>query len=239
LLELDGQVSPGGKKGNAFLTEKIGESTGAVNLKIRRGQDEPVITLQPLQTCLFPVFLAANDAVNAFADGDKVHVTTGMMGFVGSDDELALIIGHELAHNAMNHIGKQRGNRMAGYIVGSVLDVFLGGTGAFARLGEQVAAGVHAQDFEEEADYVGVYYAARAGYDVKGAADLWRRMATSNPTAIHLAGSTHPSTAKRFLGVEATADEVVRKVAEGEPVRPNESKDKEDTPSTDAVSFDG
>lgn len=81
LLGLDGQAVPGEKKGNEFLTEKIGGSTGAVNLKIRRGQGESVITLHPLQTCSFPVFLAANDAVNALTAWAVILLTLFWMCF--------------------------------------------------------------------------------------------------------------------------------------------------------------
>lgn len=220
LVALNGEAVPKGKDGNKFLSDKIGATTGAVDLKAKRGADEAAVQLQPERICAFPAQLKTDDRVNAFADGRGIYVTTGLMRFVATDDELALIVGHELAHNTMDHIAKQRGNRIAGRFVGAVLDAFLGGTGVFTQIGEEAAGGAYSQDFEAEADYVGVYYAARAGYDVKGAADLWRRMATANPAAIHLAGSTHPSTAKRFLAIEAAADEVVKKAAGGEPLAP-------------------
>lgn len=232
LVALNGEAVPKGKDGNKFLSDKIGVAAGPVALTVRRDGAERPVHLHPARICAYPVTLQTDERVNAFADGRAIHVTTGLVRFVASDDELALIVGHELAHNTMDHIGKQRGNRIAGRFVGAVLDAFLGGTGVFTQIGEEAAGGAYSQDFEAEADYVGVYYAARAGYDVKGAADLWRRMATANPAAIHLAGSTHPSTAKRFLAIEAAADEVAAKAAKGEALAPT-MKPKDDQGATD------
>lgn len=200
------------------VIEKAGR---VISLEVQRKKEKKTVTLAPRSICAYPAYLAHDETVNAFADGERVIVTMGMMRFVESDDELALIIGHELAHNTMSHIQKKQGNILAGRVVGAVVDVFLGGTGIFAQLGESVGGGLYSQDFESEADYIGVYYAAAAGYNVKNAAHLWRRMAASNPAAIHLRGSTHPSTAKRFLAIGATADEVADKSAKGLPLVPS------------------
>ena len=56
--------------------------------------------------CSYPVRLVNDQIINAFADGKNIIVTAGLMRFVESDDELALIVGHELAHNTMEHIQK-------------------------------------------------------------------------------------------------------------------------------------
>ena len=76
-------------------------------------------------------------------------------------------------------------------------------------------------DFEAEADYIGVYYAARAGYDISEVASLWRRIAVRNPVSIHLEGTTHPSSAIRFLAIEQTVLEIDDKRRKGESIVPN------------------
>jgi predicted Zn-dependent protease len=55
------------------------------------------------------VVLSESDAVNAFADGEKVVITKGMMRFVENDRELSLVIAHEMAHNAMGHTDNKLG----------------------------------------------------------------------------------------------------------------------------------
>ena len=70
------------------------------------------------------------------------------------------------------------------------------------------------------ADYVGLYFVALAGFDPNRAASAWRRMAVVNPAAIDHVG-THPTTAERFVALEAAAREISTKIAQGQPLRPN------------------
>ena len=111
-------------------------------------------------------------------------------------------------------------HRVAGALVGAALGVMIGVD--MTNTGAEIGGLAFSQDFEAEADYVGVYHAARAGVDVSSAATLWRRLAIENPAAIDLLGSTHPSTAKRFLAIEAAMAEIEAKRAAGLPLVPGE-----------------
>lgn len=207
--------SPGaGKAGEAGPDE--------VTLTVDRKGDSVKIIARRSPACDYPVILTRDGAVNAFADGNAIYVTTGMLRFVESDAELALVIGHELAHNTRGHILAKQGNILLGTLLGVGLSVALGVD--LTELGAQLGAGAFSQDFEAEADYVGVYHAARAGYDVGPAASFWRRLGGEHPNAIHLLGSTHPSTAKRFLAVENAVEEFQTKKAKGLPLVPEERK---------------
>lgn len=199
------------------------DRTIPVTLHVRRAGEVRTVTVQPELICDYPLAVTMQEIVNAFADGKKVVVTSGMMKFVESDDELALVLGHELAHNTMGHLDKKKGNEFVGVLLGATLGVLSGGLATGSIMDSSAAAGraAFSQEFEGEADYVGVYHAARAGYRVADAAALWRRMGEANPTSIHLEGSSHPSTAKRFLAIEAAAAEVERKRAGGEPLAPD------------------
>jgi predicted Zn-dependent protease len=81
------------------------------------------------------------------------------------------------------------------------------------------AVGTTTPGQEAEADAVGLYFAARAGYAVKDAPNVWRRLAAQNPAHIS-AGRDHPSTAERFLGLEAVRDEILMRQAAGLPLIP-------------------
>lgn len=70
-----------------------------------------------------------------------------------------------------------------------------------------------------EADYVGLYYAARAGYDPFVAEGLWRRMGMMDPKSITFA-RTHPATAERAVSMRQTATEINNKRALGLPLIP-------------------
>ncbi len=64
-------------------------------------------------------------------------------------------------------------------------------------------------EFEREADYVGAYYAARAGYELAGVEEFWRKMGLAHPDSIRFA-RTHPTTPTRFVQMP----EVVAKTAD-------------------------
>ncbi|HXF65490.1 MAG TPA: M48 family metallopeptidase [Burkholderiales bacterium] len=183
---------------------------------VRAGETRST-TLSPVAACAYPVLVAADSTVNAFADGRRIVVTSGMMRFAETDAELALVIGHELAHNVMGHVEKKMGNSLIGLLIGAVVSAASGVD--VTRLGADLGALVYSKEFEAEADYVGLYYAARAGYPVDHAAHFWRRMAVEHPKAIGH-GATHPDTASRFVALDATAREIAARRSAGEPLVP-------------------
>ncbi len=132
-----------------------------------------------------------------------------------TDAQLAAVIGHELAHSNLGHLHKKSINMVLGWVGGAAIDggFALGGIytdGTFARhLGE---AGVMAYsvEFEREADYVGAYYAARAGYDLAGVEEFWRAMGEMHPDSIRFA-KTHPTTPVRFIQMREVAAEIADK----------------------------
>jgi predicted Zn-dependent protease len=180
-----------------------------------------LVTGQP--ECDFPVTLNNSDALNAYADGHKVVITRGMLRFAKNDDELALVISHEIAHDAMGHIQKKEGNRL----IGTFVDVLIAAVahvntqGAFGRAGSQAFS----QEFESEADYVGLYIMARAGMPIDDAPNFWRRMAAAHPGSIRDSfSSTHPSSPERMLALEKTVQEIHNKEEAGSPLLPDMKK---------------
>lgn len=169
--------------------------------------------------CTMGFKIVEDRAVNAFASGKAVYITTGMLAFLRSDEEVALVIGHEMAHNLLDHHGKKSGNEILGAIVGGAVGGAIGMS--MTDAGMAAGRGAYSQAFETEADYLGMILAARAGYNVASAPALWRRMAMVDPKAIHASfGSTHPSSVERFLNLEAAAREIERKRAAGLPLVP-------------------
>jgi len=166
-------------------------------VSVRRGAESLTLKVAPVSACDYNLRLSQSSAINAYADGRNLTITTGMMEFTQSDSELALIIGHELAHNTMGHIRKS--------IINYILS--LGGT-RFTR------------PFESEADYVGLYYLARAGYSPEGVEAFWKRLATVAPKNISRA-KTHPTFPERYLSIQATQEQILEKIKAGAPLLPN------------------
>ena len=166
-------------------------------INVLRGGETLALEVSPVPACDYNLRLSQSSAINAFADGNNITVTAGMMEFTQSDSELALIVGHELAHNTMGHIPKS--------IINYVLS--LGGTR-------------YTRPFESEADYVGLYYLARAGYSPEGVEKFWQRLATVAPKSINRA-KTHPTFPERYLLIRAARDEILEKTKAGDSLLPN------------------
>jgi len=226
LLRINNKPVPKGKgapKGFAKLYGEAAKGKQSFTLDVRRGEEEIRLTLMPEMGCDYPVLLASDDSLNAFADGERIVIMRGMVRFAESDTELGTVIAHELAHNAMEHISAKQGNAMLGLLADILASV--GGVntqGTFSRL----AGRMHSQAFEAEADYVGLYIMALSGLEIKGAAYFWRRMAAAHPQAIREGGflASHPSTPERFLALEKTVEEIEQKQAAGKPLRPEMKK---------------
>lgn len=215
ILSVNGQIAGNGRDAVAMLKKHMAparETGSALALKVDRSGVTHEVTVLPERKCDTPSGIIIDDTVNAFAKPEGIWVTTGMLKFVNGDDELAVVLGHEMAHHILDHLSKQERNRFWGAL--------LGGMFGAARLGAQQASLVHSQDFEKEADVMGLYLAARAGFDVSQAPQLWRRMAVSHPAAIHAQGGTHPSTVERFALMDAVVAEIAAKKAAGLPLVP-------------------
>lgn len=157
---------------------------------------------------------------NAWADGKNIVVTTSIANFTETSSELALIIGHELAHNLMEHVQKGKTNA----VLGSIADIGIAVlTGVHSSTFQNVGARAYSQSFEQEADYIGVYMAANAGFNMLNAPNFWRRFASKYPHLIHLAGNSHPSTAKRHVALSLAVKEIESKKLKGQPIVPSHS----------------
>lgn len=216
VLSIAGRTPENKKQAREFLHEAI-KGGQEVSLEVERQGQRIAATLKPERLCDYPAVLNNNTEVNAYADGGNIIVQMGMMRFVRSDDELAAILGHEMAHNTGGHLVSMQRNAVLGRFLVDLPVAVL--TGRNPNVGGAIGRQMFSVDFEYEADYVGLYYTARAGYDIRQVAPIWRRMALNSPQAI-TEDSSHPSTSKRFVALEAGAAEIENKRKNGLPLRP-------------------
>lgn len=217
ITHVNGQPLGQGRPATKKLAKSI-KQANTLSLTIQRNSESYTTAITPAQVCAYPTVLAQSNEVNAWTDGDSIFVSTGMLRFTNSDHALGLIIGHELAHVTQNHVRKTQANVLIGAVVGALISAATD-TDVTEKVAEAGSL-VFSQDFEAEADYVGAYYAHRAGYSLTEGVQIWRELATEHPKAIDLEGSTHPSTAKRFLAIENTIGEIEEKVEQGLDVVP-------------------
>ncbi len=221
LLAVQGSRLPLGGDGLEAATEgiRLAGLSGAVNLTISRVGVENEVSVTPESVCAYPAVVEIEGPVNAYADGERVVFTWAMMRFA-NDDELKTIVGHEIAHNAMKHIDAKEKNALLGGLFGALLDVATESVTGVPTQGENTSAFMnsgaasYSQDFEREADYVGMYILARASMDLERAPDVWRQMGQISPSAIAYA-SSHPSNAERFVRLTQTIEEIERKRSMG------------------------
>lgn len=192
------------------------------------------IRMKSRPTCSYGVVMLEDISVNAWTDGKLIYIPTGMLAFA-SDQELALVISHEMAHCTEGHIKKKQTNAIAGMtagmILGAIVDIGMAATfggpvyptnmNTIGRSAGLAGASAFSQAFEEEADYIGVYFMARAGYKLDKVSEFWRRIAENDPKASNSFSGSHPPSAKRFLLIEKTIAEVALKKRNNEELIPN------------------
>lgn len=152
------------------------------------------------------VFRSAD--VNAFAlPGGKIGVFTGLLSVATTQDQLAAVLGHEVAHVTKRH-GKQRVQQQV--IAQGGLSILEGVIGDNEML--MAAVGVGAQygvllpfsrAHESEADLVGLDYLAKAGFNPQGAVQLWQNMEAAGGGKAPEMLSTHPSGSTRIKDLQS------------------------------------
>lgn len=154
------------------------------------------------------VNLIGSKEINAFCmPGGKIAFYTGIIDQLQlTDDEIAMIMGHEMAHALREHSREQLAKNQAtsiGISLGAQL-LGLGDLGnAAARLGGQLLSLKFSRGDESEADLVGLELAARAGYNPQASVSLWRKMgqATGDRGGLEFL-STHPAGPERIRELE-------------------------------------
>jgi predicted Zn-dependent protease len=152
------------------------------------------------------VILIGAQQVNAFCmPGGKIAVFSGLLlGLQLTDDEAAMVMGHEIAHALREHARERIAKTELTRLGTSVLSEFVGGgkySGLFSA-GGQLMTLKFSRDDETEADTVGLELAARAGYDPRAGITLWRKMMAANKGAPPQWLSTHPSGKNRIGEIE-------------------------------------
>ena len=164
-----------------------------------------------------------SDDLNAFAlPGGKVGVYTGLLALAESDDELAAVMGHEIAHVSSRHSAERMSQQMVAGLTTAGAEVYMKSQDvdhknrAIVRgaLGVGTTVGVmlpFSRLHESEADVIGLKFAAGAGYDPRAAVTFWQKMKAASgdegqpPEFL----STHPSPDNRIARLKQIAPELL------------------------------
>lgn len=156
--------------------------------------------------------LVQDNSANAFCmPGGKIVVYEGLLPYTQNETCLAIVLGHEIAHAVAKHsaeqLTKQQNQQLGTNILGNVLNQTVGngvGNVASAVAGQYFSFRnlKYSRDNETEADYMGLIFAAMAGYDPEQAIPFWKRMAQGSSSNQSDIFSDHPSDAKRIAALQ-------------------------------------
>ncbi len=160
------------------------------------------------------VNLIGSTQINAFCmPGGKIAFYSGILKTLQlTDDEVAMVMGHEIAHALREHARERMGKNAATGIGANVITQLfgLGQIGqTVTNYGAQLLTLEFSRSDESEADLVGMELAARAGYDPRAGVTLWQKMGAANKNAPPQWLSTHPSGSTRIADIEANLPRVM------------------------------
>jgi predicted Zn-dependent protease len=145
--------------------------------------------------------------LNAFAlPGNHFAVYTGLMDLMENDDQLATVVGHEVAHVRANHGGERMSQQLGANVTLQAAQAALGGGGqsaqmALGALGLGAQYGVllpFSRKHELEADRLGIVYMNKAGYNPNEALKFWTKMSSAGGPKPPEFMSTHPADTTRI-----------------------------------------
>ena len=160
------------------------------------------------------VVVLQSKELNAFCmPGGKIAFYTGIIEQLKlTDDEVAMVMGHEIAHALREHarerMGKGAATRLGANLISGLLG--LGSVGdSLLNMGGQLLTLKFSREDESEADLVGMELAARSGYDPRAGVSLWRKMSAASKGAPPQWMSTHPASSTRINEIEQNLAKVM------------------------------
>ena len=155
-------------------------------------------------------FVVRNAGINAFAvPGGYIYVHSGLLTRLENDDELAAVLGHEIAHVHAHHLARQQeATQLMSYatLLGVLLSVVQPAIGPLATAAGAAVQLSYTRGFEQEADYMGARHMQAAGYDPRAMLDFLQKLADerrTTPTFVPPYLLSHPLTDERLNHLEA------------------------------------
>lgn len=183
-----------------------------LQLDVEREAGRKTMVLWAQPACSYLLQLLESDVINGMSNGRVIAVTTGAMRTFSQDDELAWILAHEIGHNILSHAQNAQLQMMLDRLLGTTV-----GTTSNATPSPDP------RSLEAEADYVGAYLLARAGYDLDAVERVWeqmRRLEGRQPAGQRGISHTHPTTVERLAAFRGTRGEIEAKRRRGELLQP-------------------
>ncbi len=164
--------------------------------------------------------LVKDTQVNAFCmPGGKIVVYEGLLPLVASDDELAVVLGHEVAHAVAKHSNERMSQQLMAQYGAALLGAAVNNKSQAVQQVASTVYGIGAQygvmlpfsrKHESEADYMGLVFMTMAGYNPDVAINFWQKMSAGGGSTPEFM-STHPSDATRIADIRKALPEIKAK----------------------------
>ena len=200
-------------KGKAMVT-RVGKKIAAATEEYLRANG----FANEVQNFAWEFNLVKDNQVNAFCmPGGKIVVYEGLLKLCSSDDELAVVVGHEVAHAVAKHSNERISQQLLTQYGAQILSQALSEKSASIQKIGNAVYGLGAQygvtlpfsrKHESEADYMGLIFMAMAGYNPNTAITFWQKMSASGGASVPEFMSTHPSDATRISDIQKRLPEL-------------------------------
>ncbi|MCF6158744.1 MAG: hypothetical protein E3K32_09270 [wastewater metagenome] len=155
-----------GKRVDEYIKKRFHLCTDTELNKRVNNITQKLVLLSDRKTLPYTCTIIESFSVNAFsAPGGYIYLTYGLLEFAENEDELAGIIGHEIAHASLKHVAR---------LYHDVIEIFSHKDNGTSTDGNLILH-THLKEFEQEADSLGVFYACRAGFNPDGLPDFLER----------------------------------------------------------------
>ncbi len=188
----------------------------ALNARVKRITDKLIVQAggmyAPSRSWKWSVAVIDEPTLNAWCmPGGKMAIYTGIIDKLKlSDDEIAQIMGHEIAHALLGH-GRERMSRALAMQGGMVLGSIVAGQdlSALGPVADIALTLPNSRTGESEADRYGIELAARSGFDPRAAVRLWEKMGAASGNGPPQFLSTHPSPDNRIQALNALVPQMM------------------------------
>jgi Zn-dependent protease with chaperone function len=192
----------------ARMLSPILKNLTEINITVIR-QNQPITVNVPLTlACAFAIDVGNTQNINAYADGRRILVTRGLLDWLSTDEDVAVIIAREIAHNVLQHAKQLQQMATLSIVIDNLLLFKPDQVAANSSNGIKITP----EKMDQDADRLALFMLARAGYDLASFTRVMQKLAqVPNASQANTYPSLHPWTEGRQSVVQATVKEIRQK----------------------------
>ena len=208
IQELTIPTGPQAETETARMLSPILKNLTELNITVIR-QNQPLTVNVPLTlACAFAIDVGNTQHLNAYADGRRILLTRGLLDLFTSDEDVAVIISREIAHNVLQHAKQLQQIATLSTVIDNLLLFKPDQAAANSSNGIKITP----EKMDQEADRLALFMLARAGYDIASFTRVMQKFAQApNSSQVNNYQTLHPWTESRQSLIQVTINEIRQK----------------------------